>query len=72
MAEMEHPFDSTRKGIAPRTAPSFREERMTRVRCTESSLLVVGGGGEATRTELGEGMFEEKRGRQAKGQGKGE
>ena len=54
---MEHPLDSMRKGVAPRTAPSFREERMTRVRWTESSLLVVGGGGGAT--ELEEDMFEE-------------
>ena len=57
MAEMEHPLDSMRKGVAPRTAPSFREERMTRIRWAESSLLVVGGGGGVT--ELAEDMFEE-------------
>jgi len=56
VADLEHPFDSMRKGVAPRTAPSFREERMTRVRCTESNLLVVWGG-EAT--ELVDDMFEE-------------
>lgn len=39
------PHDSRRKGVVPRTAPSFREERITRARCAASSLLVVGGGG---------------------------
>lgn len=37
------PHDSRRKGVVPRTAPSFREERITRARCAASRLLVVGG-----------------------------
>ena len=53
------PLDSMRKGVAPRTAPSFREERMTRVRCTKSSLLVVGGGWKVARKVLADDMFEE-------------
>jgi hypothetical protein len=36
--------DWRRIGVVPRTAPSFREERITRARCAASSLLVVGGG----------------------------
>jgi hypothetical protein len=36
--------DSREKGVVPRTAPIFREERITRARCAASSLLVVGGG----------------------------
>jgi len=41
------PHDSRRKGVVPRTAPTFREERIARARCAASSLLVVGGGGRA-------------------------
>jgi hypothetical protein len=35
--------DSRRKGIIPRTAPSFREECITRARYAASRILVVGG-----------------------------
>lgn len=41
------PHDSRRKGVVPRTALTFREERIARARCAASSLLVVGGGGRA-------------------------
>jgi len=53
------PHDSRRKGVVPRTAPSFRDERITRARCTASSLLVVGGGGRAS-VVMADGMFNEK------------
>jgi hypothetical protein len=35
---------STRWGVVPRTAPSFRVERMRRVRWWESRTFAVGGG----------------------------
>jgi hypothetical protein len=55
------PHDSRRKGVVPRTAPSFRDERITRARCTASSLLVVGGSGRGL-VVVADGMLDEGEG----------